>query len=70
MDDGSQDVTRPSALVSEEKARVEEELVGGLCRVRMTGMEEAGRPSVVSRTWHVIGGFGAVVVVDMVGGGD
>lgn len=59
----SHDVTRPSAFVREEKAR--EGAEGELWRVRITGIEAAGRPSVVSRTWHVIGGFW---VVDIVGG--
>jgi len=61
---GVQDVTRPSALVVPLNLRVEEEEVvvvveeEGLCKVRVTGMEDAGRPSVVSSTWHVIGGLG------------
>lgn len=36
-----------------------------MCSVSVTGMEDAGRPRVVSRTWHVIGGFfsvGAAIV--------
>ena len=30
----------------------------------MTGIEEPGRPMVVSRTWHVIGGFLSVDMLD------
>lgn len=45
---------------------------GGLERVRVTGMEGAGRPRVVSRTWHVIGGLeagaGTGVAIVVVGG--
>lgn len=33
-------------------------------RVRTTGIEDPGRPMVVSRTWHVIGGFFSVDIVD------
>ena len=71
---GDQEVTRPSELVWAVKVSCdgEEEVGGGLCRTRLTGMEGAGRPRVVSRTWHVIGGLGAVVVVvvvDIVVGG-
>jgi hypothetical protein len=32
-------------------------------RVRVTGMEGAGLPMEVSRTWHVIGGFFSVAIV-------
>jgi hypothetical protein len=32
------------------------------CRVRVTGMFGAGRPSEVSRTWHVIAGFFSVAI--------
>jgi len=32
--------------------------------VRTTGIEEPGRPMVVSRTWHVIGGFLSVDMLD------
>ena len=65
--DGVQEVTRPSGLVVPVNVRGvgggEGELVlvlvGGLLesKVRVTGMEEPGRPRVVSSTWHVIGGF-------------
>lgn len=55
---GVQAVTRPSALVVALKVlREEAEVLGEAWRVRVTGMLGAGRPSVVSRTWHVIGGF-------------
>lgn len=63
---GVQDVTRPSALVVALYFRGVLSEEGGLWRVRTTGIEAAGRPSVVSRTWHVIGGL---VSVAMVGGG-
>lgn len=48
------------------------ELERALCRVRVTGIEDAGRPTVVSRTWHVIGGFlsGDAMVEAVVGGPD
>lgn len=36
----------------------------GLRRVSTTGIEDPGRPMVVSRTWHVIGGFFSVDIVD------
>lgn len=64
-----QEVTRPSALVVALNVREEELVVdGGLCSVRVTGIEEAGLPRVVSRTWHVIGGLGAGVdIVGVVG---
>lgn len=56
--DGAQLVTRPSLFVVALYWSPEEEREdGGLCSVRMTGMFAAGLPSVVSRTWHVIGGF-------------
>ena len=52
--DGDHAVTRPSAFVVALNFRgvwVEDEDVEvGLWRVRVTGMEAAGRPSVVSRT--------------------
>ena len=44
--------------------------MGAGWNVRVTGMEEAGRPRVVSRTWHVIGGLGDVIVEDGVEGCD
>lgn len=47
----------------------EEVLEGGLCSVRVTGMETPGRPSVVSRMWHVIGGLGVGAGVAIVGVG-
>jgi len=63
--EGDHAVTRPSAFVVALNFRgvwVEEEVVEeGLWSVRVTGMEAAGRPSVVSRTWHVIGGLAAGV---------
>lgn len=62
---GVQAVTRPSVFVVAVKVRVvvvEEEEEEGY-RVSVTGMLAAGRPMVVSRTWHVIGGFAGVVVV-------
>lgn len=73
---GVQLVTRPSALVVAEKVVVVEEAEGEEgCKVSVTGMLGAGRPRVVSRTWHVIGGLGGVsvaivaVVVVLVGCG-
>ena len=78
--EGSQAVTRPSAFVVavnlsgvadvEVEVVVEVEVEVGLCRVRVTGIEVAGRPRVVSSTWHVMGGLGAgvdIVDVDMGG---
>lgn len=65
--EGVQAVTRPSLFVVAVKVKVEleveEEEEGEGWRVRVTGMLAAGRPMVVSRTWHVIGGFAGVVVV-------
>ena len=37
--------------------------------MRLTGMEEPGRPSVVSRTWQVIAGRGGVAMVFVEAGG-
>lgn len=65
-DEGFHDVTRPSAFVVAEKCKGDESEEGALCSVRVTGMEAPGRPSVVSRTWQVIGGLESV---DIVGGG-
>ena len=31
------------------------------CSVSVTGMEAPGRPMVVSRTWHVMGGFASAM---------
>ena len=63
-EDGFQEVTRPSALAVPEKVRAEElREEGGECSVRVTGMEGAGRPREVSRTWQVIGGFCSVDIV-------
>lgn len=45
------------------------EVVEGFRRVRVTGIEEAGLPIVVSRTWHVMGGFFSVDIVWFVGVG-
>lgn len=59
-------MTRPSALVVAVKTRaLGDSVLGGLCRVNVMGREAAGRPSVVSRMWHVIGGLEAGV--DIVG---
>jgi len=69
--EGSQAVTRPSAFVVAVNLRgvadveVEVEVEVGLCSVSVTGIEAAGRPRVVSSTWHVMGGLG--VAVDIVG---
>jgi hypothetical protein len=49
--------------------RVESEVDEGLRRVRTTGIDAPGRPIVVSRTWHVIGGFFSVDIVWFVGVG-
>jgi hypothetical protein len=68
-DDGVQDVTRPSLLVVPVKRRGEVREEGGLCKVRVTGMEGAGLPRVVSRTWHVIEGFFSMLAV-VVGAGE
>jgi hypothetical protein len=72
---GVQETMRPSAFVVPENFGVEEVEDGEVddveeWRVRVTGIFAPGRPSVVSRTWHVIGGFfsAAVVVVDIVVG--
>lgn len=77
-----QDSTRPSAFVEDVAMVVvvgvgvsfveEEDDDGDMARdrevilERVTGMEEAGRPRVVSRTWQVIGGL-AVGVDILVG---
>ena len=65
---GVQAVTRPSVLVVAVKVVGCAEVLVGECKVRVTGMLAAGRPSVVSRTWHVMGGFWGVSVA-MVGVG-
>lgn len=62
---GVQATTRPSELVKEVKeatGEVEEVLlllepVGEGRRDSVTGIPAPGRPAVVSRTWHVIGGL-------------
>ncbi len=71
---GVHETMRPSAFVVPENFGAVEEVEGNVeveeWRVRVTGMFAPGRPSVVSRTWHVIGGFfsaAVVVVVDIVG---
>jgi hypothetical protein len=71
---GVQEVTRPSAFVVAEKVRGVVAVVGEVfgvvvveSRVRTTGMLDAGRPIVVSRTWHVIGGFCDVAMLVGVG---
>ena len=61
-------VTRPSPFVLAEKWS-EEEACGALWKVRVTGMFAAGRPSVVSRTWHVIGGFFSVAMAIVIADG-
>ena len=38
-------------------------LAAALCSVSVTGIEAAGRPSVVSSTWQVMGGFFSVAMV-------
>lgn len=50
---GDQDVTRPSEFVVPEKLAWASE---GSISLRTTGMEVAGRPVTVLRTWQVIGG--------------
>lgn len=65
---GVQDRTRPSALVVPLNVSVVDVkdpvlVLEALCKVKVTGMEDAGRPIVVSRTWHVIGGLGASVAM-------
>ena len=49
---------RPSALVVAVKGA---EGPRGRRRVRVTDKEDAGRPVVRSRTWHVMGSFGGDV---------
>jgi hypothetical protein len=53
------EATRPSALVREVKERGVE-----VSRVRVTGMELAGLPMEVSRTWHVMGGLFGVGIAE------
>jgi hypothetical protein len=69
-EEGFQLVTRPSEFVVALNFKGSEEVVEeGLRRVKMTGMEAPGRPMVVSRTWHVIGGFFSVDMVWFMGVG-
>lgn len=56
-------MTRPSLFVVAVNLSGVEEVEEGLSKVRMTGIEDPGRPMVVSRTWHVIGGFLSVDIV-------
>lgn len=49
--------------------RVESEVDEGLRRISTTGIDAPGLPIVVSRTWHVIGGFFSVDIVWFVGVG-
>jgi hypothetical protein len=53
------EATRPSALVREVKERSVE-----VSRVSVTGMELAGLPMEVSRTWHVMGGLVGVDIAE------
>jgi len=55
-----QDLTRPSESVVAIKPFA---LLGGLRRVRVTSRDAAGRPVVVSSTWHVIGDEAIVAVM-------
>jgi hypothetical protein len=63
--DRSVPVTLPSLFVSPFHTKLPALWVlGGLCSVNETGMFAAGLPIVVSRTWHVIGGFFSAIVED------
>jgi hypothetical protein len=58
-DEDVQVVTRPSEFVDAVKLGRDVVVEGDEDRsVRRTGMEDAGLPIEVSRTWHVIGGLG------------
>jgi hypothetical protein len=48
---------------------VEEVGEGDACSVNVTGIPAPGRPMVVSRTWHVIGGFAGTSAMVCAGGG-
>ena len=56
-------MTRPSLFVVAMNLSGVDEVEEGLRSVRTTGIEDPGRPMVVSRTWHVIGGFLSVDIV-------
>jgi hypothetical protein len=47
---------------------VVEEEEGAACSVNVTGIPAPGRPMVVSRTWHVIGGFAGPSAMVCAGG--
>ena len=62
----SQFVIRPSELVTAVNARLV--LWGEDWQIRVAMMRAAGRPVVVSRTWHVMGSL--VVILEVVEGFD
>jgi hypothetical protein len=61
---GAQLVTRPSPFVRPVNFNASgDNEEGGLDSVRVTGILAAGRPRVVSRTWHVIGGLASAAAM-------